>query len=429
MKNLLIKKGLVVTQNPRRDIIKADILIEDGKIKEISNNIHLYKKNTQVINATNKLILPGLINCHLHSDSFVYKGMGDNLRLFEQLKDPILNSIWDNLSKENLYFAALSTYCECIKNGITFVNDVPYSQFFIKELIKAMKRTKIRGAITSFDHSNGADIDNRLFIKLCEDANIMPIMHLPSEESMDTKKLNDFQDFFQYLKQGHISECIERINIIKKKYNTSSVELLNNVKLVNSLLQIVHGNHLTENDIKLIKKHNSKLLITPSTELKLQDGIYDIRRLTDRNILIGLGTDGSIWNNSNDIFREMKILLLNQNGLYGVKSFNAQKALDMATIDGAKCFGIDDKVGSIEEGKEADIILLELNNLNLLPLILKPRNNIVSNIVYCAVGSDVTHTIIKGKLIMENRKLLFLNEDWLLLNIQDQANKLIGNLK
>lgn len=429
MKNILIKNGLVLTQNSDRDIIYSDVLVENGKIKQISNNITFDTENTIIIDATNKLVMPGLVNCHLHSDAYMYKGLGDDLRLFEQFKDPLLNKIWDTETKEQLYIGALGTYCECIKNGITFVNDFPFSQFFVKELVIAMRKCKLRGAITNFDFTNEAHISNETFIKLCQESSIIPVITLPSEESLSEKKLDELKNFTHLIRHGHILECRERLELINNKLNKSTIMLLEEKKLLDSKTHIVHGNQLNNMDINFIAKNKSKIIITPSSELKVQDGTYDVQKVMNKNILFGVGTDGAIWNNSNDLFRESKILLLNQKSLYGVNSLNSQKVLDMITIDGAKCFGLDKKIGSIEKDKDADIILLELNSFNLSPIILEPKNNVVSNIVYCATGNDVTHTIICGELLMENRRLLHINETDLLNKIKTVAKDLMISIQ
>ncbi len=425
---VLIQNGLIITQNANRDIISADILIEDGRIKKIAPNIGI-KERIKRIDATGRVVMPGIMNSHLHSDAFLYKGLGDNLRLFEQFTDPLLNRIWDNETKEQLGTGALGNYCECIKNGITFVNDFPFSQFFVKELVAAMTTSKLRGAITSFDFTNETGIDNETFIDLCMDAGIIPILTVPAEENMDEERLVALQQYGSLLKHGHILECKERSDIIKKKFKKSTIDILNEHGLLDPQLHIVHGNQLTEQDVKKVGKSGARVIITPSAELKLNDGLFPVQKLLDNKVVVGLGTDGGIWNNSTDLFREMKTLLLVQKGVYGVKTLDAQDVLDMVTINAAKCFCIDDRVGSIEEGKEADLILIRTDSFTLSPIILAPKSNVISNIVYCATGNDVTHTMVRGKLLMEERRLLFIDEKDILKKIQTTANELMRKIE
>jgi 5-methylthioadenosine/S-adenosylhomocysteine deaminase len=422
---ILIKNGLIVTQNSKRDIVSSDILIENGIIKKICPSIPS-NSDFKVIDAKNKLVLPGLINCHLHSDAYMYKGLGNDLRLFEQFEDVLLNKIWNNETKEQLYIGAIGNYCECIKNGITFVNDYPFSQFFVKELVKAMKLCMIRGSITSYDYLNKEEeLDNKTFIKLCEESDIIPLIAVPNEEDIELDKLKTLKMQKSFQKHGHILECKERLKLINDKFKETTINLLDKYDLLNSELQMVHGNQICNKDIEKIKMNNVNFIITPSAELKINDGIYDVAKLLKNNILIGLGTDGAIWNDCTDLFREMKTLILSQKGMYSVKSLNAQKVLDMATIDGAKCFKLDKKIGSIEVGKDADIILIELESFTMSPVITRPKSNIISNLVYCATGNDVTHTIIRGTLLMEDRKLLFINEKEILKNINITAKELM----
>ncbi|MFH1917081.1 MAG: amidohydrolase family protein [Nanoarchaeota archaeon] len=421
MKDIIIKNGTIITQNGERSVIKGDIWIKEGIIKEVGTNI--LPDTATVIDAKDKLVLPGLINCHVHSDSYLYKGLGDNLRLFEQFNSPLLQKIWSKLSLQDFYYCALGTYCECLKNGITFVVDVPDSQYYVRELIRAMKLTKIRGAICSNDYRKDGRLTNEEFIELAKKARIMPLIQVPNEESINEEILSELESYDSYIKQGHIAECRERVGIINKNFDATLLELLDRHNFVNERLQIVHGNQLTSEEIELIRKKGASVIATPCAELKINDGMYKIKTLIDKNITIGLGTDGSIWNNSNDIFNEMKVLALSQFGTYGVKAITAQEILDMATINAARCFGIGNKLGSIEVGKMGDIILLDIG-FGLSPVLCEP-SNVVSNVVYCARGSDVTHVIIRGELVIKNGRFVHLDEDKIRSEIQDQAEKLV----
>ena len=204
----------------------------------------------------------------------------------------------------------------------------------------------------------------------------------------------------------------------------SSVELLNKHKILNHKYIGSHGIYLSDKDIAILSETDTKIVNTPVCEMKIADGIAPIRKLLDNNITVGLGTDGAMWNNTNDIFVEMKSMVLLHTITNGIRTIDTKEVLDMATINGARVFGLEDKIGSIEIGKSADMILIDANQPHMAPLRIKNRENIGSAVVFCATGRDVTDVIIGGNHLVQNRKLIAIDVNEIIQRVTNISEKI-----
>jgi 5-methylthioadenosine/S-adenosylhomocysteine deaminase len=213
----------------------------------------------------------------------------------------------------------------------------------------------------------------------------------------------------------HLSETLSEVEEIKKRYGMRPAEFLDSIGVLYPGLLAIHCVHLDEDEMKLLSKKQVKVVSVPESNLKLGSGIAPVAQMIHEGMTVALGTDGSASNNNLDMFSEMdtaskveKIRCMDPTRM------DAKTVVRMTTIDGAKALGIDQITGSIEPGKKADIIILDLNKPHLTPMY-----NPYSHIVYTAAGSDVIHSIINGKIVMENRNLLSIN----LEDIIERANQ------
>lgn len=212
-------------------------------------------------------------------------------------------------------------------------------------------------------------------------------------------------------------ESSQELEDIKKMHNDEPVNVLK--KYFDGLhLILAHGVKLTDKDIEILKTMDIGISHNPISNLRLGCKIADISKYKENGILVGIGTDGQGSGNNLDMFEAMKMAALLQGGIHEDENrINAEDVIKMASINGAKLLGIDDKVGSIEEGKQADIIIVDIEpNLNNIKLV--PNNDMISNLVYNTDGKNVETTIVNGEILMEERRLKFLKEDEIIQNVK-----------
>ena len=204
----------------------------------------------------------------------------------------------------------------------------------------------------------------------------------------------------------HLAETKSEIEEVSKKYGKSPVNHIENLGLLNSSLIACHCVWLTEAEMDLLALRGVKVVHNPESNMKLASGVAPIPELLARGVTVGLGTDGCASNNNLDLFQEMdSAAKLHKVHRLDPTVMPSQTVLEMATLGGARVLGMEKEIGSLEAGKKADVIVLELNRPHLQPVY-----NLVSHLVYSATGSDVRDVIIDGKMVMENHKLLTLDE-------------------
>lgn len=408
---IIIKKIKLISMAENRPKIEEniDIMINNNKIEKIDKDI-VPDKDAKIIDGTNKVAMPGLINTHAHVAMSIFRETLDGYNLQEWLKD----KIWpmeDKLNGEDIYYGSYLSFIEMIKSGCTCINDM---YFLPGYSIKAAMETGVRFQTTRTLISN--DVDKRLeelkdLINKYKSNDTISInigihgLYTTNEE--DLKKFLNFAKKENLHVHMHFCENSKEVQDIITSYNVKSpVEVIEKYfKDIPVLL--AHCVKLTDNNIETISNYkNISISHCPVSNLKLGCGIAKIQKMIDNGILISLGTDGQGSGSNLDMFESMKYSALLQKGVNeNPKDMSAYEVLKCATINGAKALKLDDKIGSIEEGKCADIIILDINKENM-----KPLNDIFANIVYNAKGTNVETTIVNGKVLMENRILNEINE-------------------
>ena len=392
---LLKNCSYIITQDRDRRILRNfDIRIENSKIREVGKNL-----NSEVIlDCRNKIVMPGLINAHSHLAMTLLRGLCDDKELVYWLKK--IHPTEKKLTRKDIYLGTILGCIESIKAGATTVNN---SYLFLEEMKKAFEETGLRGFISS-SRENGK-------IKKLRDTELVKIslsgytpLHFSSGQFLNLKKLSDKHNKIINI---HTAETRQEIYECKKKYGKYPVQFLDSIGILSNKTLLDHCNWITKDEINILKKHNCSIVHNPVSNMKLASGsTLPLPELLEKGVNVALGTDGPASNNNLDLFEEMKVVgLLHKYHRWDASAMPCQQIVDMATVNGAKALGINS--GSIEEGKNADIITLGINE-HLVPL---NEKNILSNIVYSANGSDVSDSIINGKLVMKNRKLVNLKEE------------------
>lgn len=422
---ILIKNAsFIVTQDPKRNILKNyDILIENSKIKEIKKNIK--QKPDQIIDAKNKIVLPGLINLHTHIPMALLRGVGDDMELFEWLK----TKIWpleQKHTKKDFYLASILGCIEMIKFGTTCFNDM---YCFADEIAKACKKINMRASLSQvimeeYVQDECTPENTEKFIKKWNnDELIIPGIAPHAVYTclpQTLKKSKEISDKYNKQLHIHIAETKKEVDDCKKTHKATPAEYLEKLDILNENTVAAHCIWLNDKEILLFSKRKVNVAHCPVSNMKLASGLAPITKMLKNNINVGLGTDSVASNNNLDLFEEMKSAALIQKlNSYDPTIMPAQIVLDMATINGAKALKIN--TGSIEKGKLSDIILMDIRKPHLQPV-----TNIISHLVYSAQGQDVDTTIINGKLIMKNRKILGINENKIFDKAQNILEKLLS---
>ena len=455
--DLLIKNGIIVTMNAERGIIDGGtVAIVKDKIIDIGLNSELEGKYaaSKVIDASKKVVLPGLINCHSHSGMSIFRGVGDDLNLMDahhRIYDPL---IWGpEVLAEDVYIGSLLSCIDYIKSGQTcIVNHYPKSA----EVAKAFERAGLRAVLAEFTQDTwlgevgAGNIPRSMKNKETVLKEVINFIELwngkangrirccfgPTHELMASREL--LKDIAKLSKEYKVdihmllAETIGQVNTILQLYGKRSVEYIAELGILGPHTHLGHCCWLSPGDIKLLAQSGTTVVTTPVCEMKISDGITPVPMLLQSGVNVALGTDAAgQCTGTNDLIREMKTLALLHKVNYPLDPgvITAETVLEMVTVNGAKALGWEEEIGSLEKGKKADIVMLDLNKSHLTPLLRKPKLNVVSLLVYSAVGGDIDTMIVDGKIIMLNNQILTLNENQIIEEVQIAAEKLLERSK
>ena len=376
-----------------------DIRIEGNRIAEIGENL----KGDEKIDCSGRIIMPGLVNTHTHAAMTFLRGFRDDLELNEWLRE--MWRVEARLTPEIVYAGSKLAIYEMLSTGTTAFIDM---YFFPDETAKAAKELGIKAKLGPPILGLDANLDALkkeiiTFAKNYErDELIKPFINVHSIYACPLEALDLSKNLSEELNldiQIHVSETRKEVFDCKKKYGVFPVELLEKRGFLSERVQMVHLGWITSWEIGLIRKRNAKVTHCPTSNMKLATaGFFPFKEMHDMGITIGLGTDGAASNNCLDMFREMKNAVLLQRNNYWNTDLKAYHVLQAATVNGAKIFGINS--GKIAPGYLADLIIINPYSPNLQPI---RNDNLISNIVYSAIGTNVEITIVNGKIVYDSR--------------------------
>lgn len=424
-KPILIKNGKVLLfENEEVTIREKDIRINDGKIEEIGENLNK-KENEYLIDAKDKIVMPGLINTHTHIAMCIFRGTFEGCNLYTWLNEKIW-PIEARLKPEQIYNASMYSIIEMISTGTTCAND---QYFMAEETRKAAEELNMRVAISRvLLDTDGKDFDEKIqeFRDLYETRNkendlitytIDPHGFYTCTPSA-LEKIRELALEYKLPIHVHFMESIDEVESIKKLHGMKGSQVLK--KYFGDMHTILaHGVKLDDEDIEILKTLDCGIAHNPVSNLRLGCKIADTTKYLKNGINVALGTDGQGSGNNLDMFEAMRTACLIQGGIHeNEERITSRDAIKMATINGAKLLGLDDKIGSIEEGKNADIILVDISQ-KLDNITKLPNNDLISNLVYNTSGRDVDTTIIKGKILMENREIKNVDLNKIISNVEN----------
>jgi 5-methylthioadenosine/S-adenosylhomocysteine deaminase len=407
-------------------------MVKDGRVGGVGTGLN--GDADVAIDGAGKIVLPGLINTHTHLSMVLLRGYADDMRL----QDWLQKKIWPfeaKLTAEACYQAALLGCAEMIMSGTTTFMDM---YFNMEDVARAVKESGLRaclsyGIIDLFDSAKAKaeQEKSRKFFEYVRDLNVSRIRfalgpHAPYTCSPETLLwAKEFAEKNGVIDHIHIAETRKEQADFQKQQNLRVVEYLDKIGALSNQMLAAHCVWLTKSEVATLAKAGASVAHCPVSNMKLASGgVAPLPEMFEAGIAVGLGTDGAASNNSLDMFETMKVCaLLHKAHRWDATVLDAQKTLDLATIEGAKALRLQDEVGSIEVGKKADIIMLDTHAPNLNPI--HGAETVVSDIVYSASPANVTTTIVDGEVLMDNRQLKTINLDQTIQNVSQITNHLI----
>ena len=397
-----------------RDVLReTDIYIEGTRITAMGKKPEGFLEE-KVIDGKDRLAIPGLVNCHTHSYMSFMRNVADDLSFMDWLFGSI-DPIEQQMTDEDTYWGACLAIIEMMKSGTTCFNDM---QMNIHQTTSAVKESGMRAVISRGLIGSGNDEAGQMRLRQayeerdaaadCERLSFMLAPHAPYTCDEGFMRIVSEEAKMNHMGiHVHLSESESEIEQIKEKYGCSPIEMADRNGLFDVPAIAAHCVQITKSDMEILKAKNVSVVTNPASNMKLGNGFAPVPEMLDMGINVCIGTDGAASNNSLNLFHEMSLLALIHKGVKRTpQCISAKENIRIATINGAKALGLEKEIGSLEVGKKADIAILNLNSPSLTP-----RNNLIAGLSYSANGSEVETVIIDGKITMENRKILTMDED------------------
>lgn len=417
--DLIVSGGTVVTMDASRRVIEdGAVAVFEGRVVAVGKRADITKRYTarEVIDARGRAIIPGLVNGHTHVPMTLFRGIADDLDLNEWLTKFIFPAEAKNVNEEFVRAGAQLGLAEMIRGGTTTYCDMYYFEDAIAE---ETERAGVRGVLgeTVIDFPVP---DNKTwpaamayaerFVARWKGNKLITAAiapHAPYTVSeAHLREVKAFADRTGAPIVTHVAETRKEVDDISRDHGARPVEYLARIGFLSPRVIAAHTVHLTEGEINLLKQNGVGSVHNPQSNMKLASGVAPVPAMMRAGVALGLGTDGAASNNDLDMWEEMdtaaKLHKLTTND---PKTLTAEEALALATIGGARALHMDSDIGSLEAGKRADIVIVDLDALNQTP-----RYNIYSHLVYATKAADVRTVVIEGRVVMRDRRLLTLNE-------------------
>lgn len=419
MFDLGFNNALVMTAGLDWQPTIASVGIKDGRFAYIGDRPLTREDTKELIRLDQTILMPGLINGHCHGDMTIARGLGDGLTLQEQ-NETFASHNWFKtfLSDDDRYLSRRLTYAEALLSGCTFILENMYWSLGHRS-IDAVDSIGIRAGLAEdfrpdFNHPEIAHdyAYLREFAEACRSHGIVPVLGSVSEEDFHPevlKKIRQLAAGADMLLTCHLAETDWRLNLIRERYGTTPVAYLADQGFLGPDLIASHAVHTTMEERRLLRETGTQVINTPLCEFKISDGLAAVPEMLSAGVHVGLGTDGALWNNSIDLFREMKGIVLANSLAHGPRSLSPKQALQMATINGARAFGLND-CGDIQVGMSADFILVNFGRAKFQPVRSGRFENITSSLVFNATGEDVDSVYIGGEALVRDGRLCHIDE-------------------
>ncbi len=445
MKNTLIMPKAIVTADPNSPILfDYAVEVEKNIIKRIipitTELIETFKGSQWPV--PNEILIPGFVQTHVHLCQTLFRGLADDLPLLDWLQLKIFP--YENAhTKASLKKSAQIGLCELLNCGTTTILDMGtlrHQEIIFEELIDSGIRA-VAGKCMMDKNDLYPKLKNEAKHELRETEILAKNFHnsengrikygfaprfaLSCSKELLTETYSLMQDYDGAVFHTHASENKDEITEVKKLTGMDNIEYFHSLGLLDSKTVLAHCIHLNDVEVGLLKNNSVNVAHCPSSNLKLGSGIANIPKYLKEGINVSLGADGAPCNNNLSAFTEMRLAALIQKPIHGPTSMDAKTIFEMATINGAKALGLENEIGSIEVGKKADLVLINVDDIHL-PL---AEENLYSSIVYSANAGDVTGVMIDGKWVKQFTELIDVDELKLYYQGQNELYKLLERVK
>ncbi|MDQ1707426.1 MAG: 5-methylthioadenosine/S-adenosylhomocysteine deaminase [Pyrinomonadaceae bacterium] len=435
MKSILIKNGTLLTMDARDTIVRGDLLLREGRIASLGVS---GETADIVIDATGCAVLPGFVQTHIHLCQTLFRGAADDLSLLDWLK----KRVWPMEAAHtaaSIRASARLGVAELIKGGTTCALTMETVNH-TEEVFRVVEESGFRATVGKCMMDQGDEVpaglreDTEASIK--ESLALLERWHgqaggrirfcfaprfaLSCTSTLLARVAQLARDRGITV-HTHASENKDECALVENETGLRNVAYFDSLGLSGRHVVLAHCVHLDAAEFETLARTQTNVAHCPSSNQKLGSGIADVNQLLARGISVSLGADGAACNNRLDMFTEMRSMALLQKALHGPEVIPAKQALRMATIAGARALGLDNEIGALETGKRADVIVVNLDSLHAGPISGDP----VSALVYSAQPADVMSVVVDGRLLMNDRELLTLEEE----KVRDEAAREAVELK
>ncbi len=435
MRSILIKGGTLVTMDSRDSIVRGDLLIRDGRIASTGQ---IGETADIAIDATGCAVLPGFVQTHIHLCQTLFRGAADDLPLLDWLK----KRVWPMEAAhtaESVRASARLGVAELIKGGTTCALTMETVNH-TTEVFRVVDESGFRAIVGKCMMDKGDDVPAALHEEtdnsINESLSLLEAWHGKADGRIGycfaprfalsctpelLAQVAQLARARSVMVHTHASENKNECALVESETGKRNVAYLDSLGLSGPHVVLAHCVHLDPAELDTLANTRTNVAHCPSSNLKLGSGIAEITRMLERDISVSLGADGAACNNRLDMFTEMRTMALLQKALHGPEAVPAKQALRMATLGGAKALGLEKQIGSLEIGKRADLIVVNLDSLHSAP----HERNLVSALVYSAQTSDVRSVVIDGKILVKDGKLLTFDEAAVFADATRESSELI----
>ena len=416
--SVLLRGGTIVTMNPKREIGKGDVYIEDGRIRGIGAQASAGRKVDEIVDCSDCLIVPGFVQPHIHLCQTLFRGGADDLELLDWLK----LRIWPFEAAhdyDSLFASAMLGAAELLLSGTTAILDmgtVHHTDAIFEAASRLGLRATIGKAMMDFGDDIPLGLQETTEFSLEESLALAARWHGKDNDrlryafaprfvlSCSEKLLKAV--VFEARSRGlgihtHASENRNEMQAVKDVCGMDNLSYFESIGMVGDDTVLAHCVHVSDEGMNMLAETGTHVAHCPSSNLKLASGIAQIPEMLERGINVGLASDGAPCSNTLDQFVQMRLAGLIQKPRLGPTTMPAEKIVELATINGAKALGLESEIGSLVEGKKADIAIIDATGFHLAP-----AENPYSMLAYACRATDVLHVLTDGEFRVRDRRLV-----------------------
>jgi 5-methylthioadenosine/S-adenosylhomocysteine deaminase len=436
--DILVADGLVITMDASRRILEhGAVAIRGAQIAGVGplSELRVRFEPSRTISAKGTIVLPGLVNTHTHAAMVLFRGIATDATLMDWLRNYIFPAEARNVTRDFVEWGTALACLEMIRSGTTTYADMYY---FEDQAAAATARAGMRGVLgetvigtpspDSKTPEEGLAYTEWFIRRWKNDSLVTPAVapHAPYSNSAETlRACKSLADKYGVPMTIHVSETQEEVNTIRRKYGLTSTQWLDKLGVLGPRVLFCHAIWVNDEDLALVKSRGVAVSHNPESNMLLASGTAPVIRMLRLGIPVGLGTDGAVSNNNLDMFEAMDFAgklhkLANMNPAI----ISAAQVLEMATLGGARALGLEKEIGALEAGKKADLILVNAGSARALPLY-----DPYAQIVYDFKGGDVRTSIINGKVVMLEGRILTLDEKRIIERAREYQTRIAANLE